>query len=218
MVDTDLLNYLETFLSPERKQRFLEVLSYRTKYLTVAAEDVFQMHNASAIVRSCDVFGIQELHLIEGRYGQRIDKNIALGAQQWVDVKSYKNSLECIDSLKAAGYRIAATVPTGKAVPLSEFILDCKTALFFGTEKEGLSEEVIDKADAFIQIPMVGFSESLNVSVSAAIILQRLSTELRNSNLPWQLTEDEKMEKRLDWAKKTIKQSAQIIARFRSET
>ena len=215
MVDLDLLAYLESFLTEERRNRFREVLKFRTKYLTIAAEDVFQLHNASAIVRSSDVFGLQEVHLIEGRFGKRLDKNIAMGAQQWVDVNSYKNAAECLDSLKSEGYKIIATVPAGNAIALDEFTITEKTALFFGTEKEGLSPEIVEKADDFLQIPMVGFSESLNVSVSAAIILQKLTTDLRKSDLNWQLNEEEKLAKLLDWTKKTIKNVDQIIERYK---
>ena len=215
MVDMELFAYLESFLTEERRIRFREVLKYRTKFLTIAAEDVFQLHNASAIVRSSDVFGLQEVHLIEGRFGKRIDKNIAMGAQQWVDIKTYKNARECVDALKLEGYKIIATMPTGNAIPLDEFTITEKTALFFGTEKEGLSPEIIQNADDFLQIPMVGFSESLNVSVSAAIILQKLTTDLRKGDLNWQLTEEEKTAKLLDWTKKTIKNVDQIIERYK---
>ena len=216
MVDMDLLDYLETFLTEERKQRFKDILKYRTRYLTIAAEDVFQLHNASAIVRTCDVFGLQDVHLIEGRFGERVDKNIAMGAQQWVDIKRYKTAKDCLRSLKSDGYKIVATIPAGNAIALDDFVVNEKTALFFGTEKEGLSPEIVREADDFLQIPMVGFSESLNVSVSAAIILQQLSAQLRASDLPWQLNKEEKLEKQLDWTKKTIKNVDQIIERYRA--
>ncbi len=216
MADPELLTYLEEFVSPERRQRFWDVLKYRTKYLTIAAEDVFQMHNASAIVRSCDVFGIQELHLVEGRFGKRIDKNIAMGAQQWVDIKSYRSSEECMESLRANGYRIVATVPEERGLRLHEFKISHKTALFFGTEKEGLSAAVMEQADEFVQIPMVGFSESLNVSVSAAIMIYHLTTQLRESDLPWALERNEVDEKRLDWTKKSINNVEKIIERYKS--
>ncbi|MGI9546685.1 MAG: TrmH family RNA methyltransferase [Flavobacteriaceae bacterium] len=218
MVDLELLKYLESFLTPERKNRFLEVLNYRTNYLTVVAEDVFQMHNASAIIRSCDVFGIQQAHVIEGRYGKRIDKNIALGAEQWVDVHNYNNALECVNSLRGKGYKIVATVPAGDAINLEDFVIEDKSAFFFGTEKEGLSADVLKEADAAIQIPMVGFSESLNVSVSAAIILHKISSDLRASELPWGLSEEKILLKRLDWARKTIKDSQKIIERYKSKS
>lgn len=214
MFTDDLLTYLEGYLTESRRLRFLEVLQHRTKYLTVAIEDVFQLHNTSAVLRSCDAFGIQELHVVEDRFGQRLDKNIAMGAEQWVDVNRYPTTSECITALKDAGYQIIATTPHDDSCLLNDFRLTTKTALFFGTEKEGLSEEVLQKADGFLKIPMVGFSESLNVSVSAAIIIQTLTEKLRKSNLPWQLSDIEMLEKRLDWTKKSIKDVEGIIDRY----
>ena len=217
MIDIDLLSYLETYITPERLQRFNEVLSERTNYITVAIEDVFQMHNASAVIRSCDVFGIQQAHIIEDRFGQRLDKNIAMGAQKWVDIERYTTSKSCIHNLRSNGYKIIATTPNYDATLLEDFKLEDKMALFFGTEKEGLSAEVLEEADGYLKIPMWGFSESLNISVSAAIILYNLTLQLKKSNLPWHLSEEEILEKRLDWTKKSIKSIDAIIERYRIE-
>lgn len=221
MFDSDLLHYLEGFLSEERKQRFLEVLANRTKFLTIAIEDVYQMHNTSAVIRSCDIFGLQEIHVVEARFGhdskRGMDKNIAVGAEQWVDVFRYQNTNACIANLKAKGYQIIATTPHDSSHKLNDFKFSAKTALFFGTEKEGLSDEVLQKADGSLQIPMVGFSESLNVSVSAAIIMHELTTKLRNSTLPWQFSESEIFAKRLDWTKKSIKNIDGIMDRYYSK-
>lgn len=172
------------------------------------------MHNTSAVVRSCESFGIQEAHIIEGRFGKRLDKNIAMGAQQWVDVHRYSSSIQALNHLKANGYRIIATTPHDNATLLTEFDFDSKIALFFGTEKEGLSDEVLSNADSFLRIPMVGFTESLNISVSAAIILQDLTSRLKQSNHDWKLRPDEIIEKRLDWTKKSIKSIEEILIRF----
>ncbi|MCW5517093.1 TrmH family RNA methyltransferase [Muriicola sp. Z0-33] len=217
MVDVQLLDYLEGFISEERKERFLNVLKMRTKYITVAAEDVFQMHNTSALIRSCEVFGIQEAHVIEGRFGNRLDKNIAMGAQQWVDVYRYKDTTDCLTALRQEGYKIIATTPHEDSCMLQDFKLEGKTALFFGTEKEGLSSSVLNAADGYLKIPMVGFTESLNVSVSVAIILQQLSRQLRASDLPWPLLEPEILEKRLDWTRKSIKSIDKIMDRYKKE-
>lgn len=214
MFQDDLLTYLETFLTQDRKQRFLHVLGNRTKYLTIAIEDVFQLHNTSAVIRSCDAFGIQEVHVVEDRFGQRLDKNIAVGAEQWVDVYRYQNTSDCVSELKDRGYKIIATTPHTNSSMLGDFEINSKTALFFGTEKEGLSEEVMQKADGFLKVPMVGFSESLNISVCAAIIIQELTNKLRKSNLAWQLSDIEILEKRLDWTKKSIKDVEGIISRY----
>jgi len=214
MVDQQLLTYLEEFISDDRKERFLKVLEERTKFITVAIEDVFQLHNASAVIRSCEVFGIQTAHVIEDRFGKRLDKNIAMGAQQWMDVERYENSKSCISYLRGEGYQIIATTPYNDSCLLVDFDIDKKSALFFGTEKKGLSEEVMQEADGFLKIPMVGFTESLNISVSAAIILQNLSSKLKKQGVPWQLSEVEKLEKRLDWTKKSIKSIDDILNRF----
>jgi len=217
MFDYDLLTYLEAYLTDERKQRFLEVLQKRTKHITVAVEDVYQLHNTSAIIRSCDVFGLQDLHVIEDRFGKRLDKNIAMGAEQWVDVYRYQNTADCLSKLKDDGYQIIATTPHNDSNLLYDFFPMEKSALFFGTEKEGLSGEVMQQADGFLKIPMVGFSESLNVSVSAAIIIQQVAQKVRDSDIEWQLTDMEVLEKRLDWTKKSIKDVEGIIKRYKTE-
>lgn len=214
MTDLKLLHYLEEFVSEKRKQRFQDVLSQRTNFITVAVEDVYQMHNTSAVIRSCESFGIQQAHLIEGRYGKRLDKEIAMGAQKWVDIHRYTNSIEAIEALKNKGYRIVATSPHATSSQLQDFKLQNKIALFFGTETKGLSNTVLDRADLLLRIPTVGFTESLNISVSAAIILQHLTTNLRTSAIDWGLTEEEMLEKRLDWAKKSIKSIDDIMARY----
>tara|TARA_R110002167_G_scaffold4678_2_gene22073 strand:+ start:247 stop:894 length:648 start_codon:yes stop_codon:yes gene_type:complete len=209
-----LLAYLEEIISEKRKERFTEILNERTDYITVAVEDVFQMHNTSAVVRSCESFGVQTAHLIEGKYGQRLDEEIAMGAQKWVDIKRYKDSKAVIDSLRRQGYKIVATSPHADSSLLQNFEINSKTALFFGTENKGLSDYVLENADSHLKIPMVGFTESLNISVSAAIILQHLTTKLKASDIDWRLTEEEKLERRLDWTKKSIKSIDDILERY----
>ncbi|MEM8506882.1 MAG: RNA methyltransferase [Bacteroidota bacterium] len=214
MITSDLLNYLEGFLTEERKTRFQQVLSKRTTFLTVAIEDVYQLHNTSAILRSCDAFGIQKVHIISEHFRSGLDKNIALGAQQWVDVLHYPTTSDCLEYMKETGYTIVATTPDSRGTALPDFEITAKTALFFGTEKEGLSPEVVEQADDFVHIPMVGFSESLNVSVAAAIVIQVLTDRLRTTDLSWPLSPQEILDKRLDWTKKSIKNVEQIIDRY----
>ena len=200
-----LLHYLEGFITENRKEGFLRVLQNRTKHFTIAMEDIFQLHNTSAVMRSCEVFGIQELNVIEQKFGKRIDTEIAMGAQKWVDVFRYNSVQSCMDEMRAKGYQIIATTPHDESCLLHEFDISKPAALFFGTERDGLSQEVLDQADGFLKIPMVGYTESLNISVSAAIIIQDITTRLRQSAINWHLTEDEILEKRLDWTRKTIK-------------
>jgi len=211
---TKLLEHLQTYLTEERLEKFNHVLKNRTYHFTVAVEDIYQLHNTSAVMRSCDVFGIQDLHVIEQRFGKRIDAEIALGAQKWVDIHRHQSNQMCINHLKSKGYQIIATTPHDNSCLLSEFDLTKKSALFFGTERLGLSQEVLQQADGFLKIPMVGFTESLNISVSAAIIMQFLTDKLRKTDSQWQLSEDEKLAKRLDWVRKSIKDIEFIEKRF----
>lgn len=217
MKNLALLDYLEGFISENRKQRFLDVLSNRTRHFTIAVEDVYQMHNTSAVMRSCEVFGIQELNIIEQKYSKTIDKQIALGAEKWVDINEFTSNATCIAALRKKGYQIIATTPHNESCYLHEFDITKPSALFFGTEKEGLSQDVIDQADGFLKIPMVGFTESLNISVSAAIIIQDLTNRLRNSTINWKLSELEMIEKRLDWTRKTIKDIDYVESRFKEK-
>lgn len=217
MTDLDYLAYLEEMLTDNRKSRFMEVLKTRTNHFTVAVEDVFQFHNTSAVMRSCEVFGIQQLNIVEQRFGKKIDKQIAMGAQKWVDIHSFETVTDCISDLKGKGYQIIATTPHNDSCLLHEFDISKKSALFFGTEKEGLSDQVMQNADGFLKIPMVGFTESLNISVSAAIILQDLTNRLRLSDIEWQLNEEEILAKRLAWARNSIKDIKRIEARYYEE-
>ncbi len=213
-MDTALLDYLEGFLTDSRKEKFLKILENRTNHFTIAMEDVYQLHNTSAVMRSCEVFGIQELNVVEQKFGKRIDTEIAMGAQKWVDINRFNSMQNCIDSLRNKGYQIIATTPHNDSCMLHEFDITQRSAIFFGTEKEGLSQEVIDQADGYLKIPMVGFTESLNISVSAAIIIQDITNRLRLSEVNWRLTADEVLEKRLTWTKNSIKDIKRIIDRY----
>ncbi len=214
MVDLKLLEHLETYLTENRRKRFNDVLPQRTKHFTVATEDVYQLHNTSAVIRSCDVFGIQEVNIVEEQNTKRIDREIAMGAQKWVDLNRFHSVKDCILDLKNKGYQIVATTPHSNDCELHDFDVSKKSCFFFGRETEGLSEEVLEAADCYLKIPMVGFTESLNISVSAAIILQHVTTKLRKTNIDWKLTNEEILEKKLDWISKTIKSYDDIVARF----
>ncbi|WGD34136.1 RNA methyltransferase [Olleya sp. YS] len=214
MIDIKLLQHLETYLTEQRLARFEQVLNQRTKHFTVATEDVYQLHNTSAVIRSCDVFGIQEVNIVEETNTKRIDREIAMGAQKWVDLNRFHSVNDCITTLKQKDYQIVATTPHAKDCELYDFDVTKKSCFFFGRETQGLSEEVLKQADCFLKIPMVGFTESLNISVSAAIILQHVTTKLKKTEIDWQLTETEKLEKRLDWCKKTIKSYDEIVERY----
>ena len=210
-----LVEYLESMLTPKRRDLFRRVVEQRTNYFTVATQDVYQLHNTSAVVRSCDVFGVQNIHIVEEVNLKKIDREIAMGAQKWVDINRYTSTEDCIQTLRDMDYRIVATSPH-KGSSLQDFDISSPAAIFFGTETKGLSEEVLEEADEFLKIPMVGFTDSLNISVSAAIILQDLTARLRNSEFNWKFQEQEKLRIRYDWTRKNLKNSAEIVDRFQA--
>jgi tRNA (guanosine-2'-O-)-methyltransferase len=171
----ELLNYLQSFFTENRKTKFEEVLSYRTKHLTVVLENIIDNHNSSAVIRSAECFGIQDIHQID--FGSKLKpaKNISRGSYNWMDIHIHKasenNSIDCIQKLKGEGYKIIATTPHIKKQSVSELDLTQKVAIFFGQEHDGLSKQVIDSADEFLIIPMYGFTESLNISVACAVTI-----------------------------------------------
>ncbi|MFT5104255.1 MAG: tRNA (guanosine-2'-O-)-methyltransferase [Candidatus Latescibacterota bacterium] len=213
-MDLNLLSYLKTYLTERRRDLFTKVLSKRTRHFTVVTEDVYQLHNTSAVMRSCEIFGIQDLNVVEERLGKKLDREIAMGAQKWVDIHRHKDVGDCIDSLRESGYQIIATTPHENSQMLADFDVTKKAAFFFGTERDGISDTVMNAADGFLKIPMYGFTESLNISVSAAIILQDVVTKLKASEVHWQLSEEEKQEIEMRWTTNTIKSAAEIIARY----
>ena len=219
MTDEKLLNYFESFLTENRKQLFKNVLENRTRHFTVVLEDIFQSHNASAVVRTCDIFGVQDVHVIENKYNNKISRHVAKGSQKWLNQYRYRNDGDntktCLDGLKKTGYQIVATTPHNDSCLLQDFDVSKKTAFVFGVEAEGVSDCVIENADGFLKIPMVGFTESLNISVAAAIILQDVTTKLRNSDSDWRLSKEEKEVLYFNWVKKTIKNVEEIEAHYK---
>ena len=211
----ELLKNLEEILTPNRKELFKKVIDQRTNHFCVVTQDVYQLHNTSAVIRSCDVFGVQNIHVVEEVNLKKIDREIAMGAQKWVDINRYTSTASCLKALKDKNYRIVATSPH-QGTALQDFDISRPAAICFGTETKGLSEEVMEAADEFLQIPMVGFTESLNISVSAAIILQEITSRLRRSSIKWELSEEEKLEKRLEWTKQNIKNVEAVIKRFQT--
>lgn len=220
MVDLDLLTYLQSFITENRKETFERVLNKRTRHFTVVLEDIYQKHNTSAVVRSCDVFGLQDIHIIENKYKSYVTNQVAKGAHKWIDFHYYNkleyNNQVCVDALRRKGYKIIATTPHNDSCFLQEFDITNKSAFVMGVEKEGVSQDIMNQADGFLKIPMVGFTESLNISVATAIILQNITSRLRNSEVNWQLSEDEKNELRIDWTKKSIHDVEKIIERYYS--
>lgn len=211
--------FLEGFTSDKRKKLLDKNVENRTRYITLVLEDIFQAQNASAVIRSCDCFGIQDLHVIENYNSYTLNPDVVMGASKWVDLHRYhkeeRNTLSTISKLKKEGYRIVATSPHANDVLLPDFDLSKgKVAFFFGTELTGLSDEVMNNAEEFVKIPMYGFTESFNISVSAALVLSHLTSDLRRSNVDWQLSDIEKLELKLEWLRKSVRSGDKLLKEF----
>jgi len=217
-LNTKITTYLEGFVTEKRKNTFKNILLNRTRHFTVVLEDIFQQHNSSAVIRSCDVFGIQDIHIIENKYHSKVSRHVAKGSQKWLNLINYKedenNTKDCLTRLKNEGYQIIATSPHNNTCTLHDLDISKKSAFIFGVEKSGVSEEVLINSDEILTIPMVGFTESLNISVAAAIILENLTNKLRNSNYPWRLSEKEQEILYANWLEKSIKNVDEIKNRF----
>ncbi len=213
-----LLAQLLSMVSEHKQALFQKIIAQRTRHLCIVLEDIYQSQNASAVLRSADCFGVQDVHIIEKRNEYTINPDVALGSSKWLSLYKYNthenNTLAAYKHLRAQGYTIVATTPHTNDIELQDWDMSKKTALVFGTELQGLSQEAIDQADAHIKIPMYGFTESFNISVSAALSMFALTQKMRQSNIPWQLNEQDKTDILLGWAKATVKSSEDICKRF----
>ncbi|MGC9449850.1 MAG: TrmH family RNA methyltransferase [Oceanipulchritudo sp.] len=212
-----LIAHLLQFVTPEKRARMAGVIGKRTCFLRVVLEDVFQPHNASAVMRSCECFGIQHLHVIENRYAYTLNREVAMGSSNWIHLhrhnrKDADNTADCLRELRKEGYRIVATSLDSSSIPIRDLKLDSPLALWFGTEEEGLSETVLREADAHVHIPMFGFTQSFNISVSAAICLHELRHRLESTGSDPGLTPAEIRAVYRLWLRKSLK-NGEILER-----
>ena len=215
----ELIEHLSQFLTEERLHLFHEKLNERSNRITLVLEDVFQSRNISAAMRSADCFGIQNIHIIENKNNFVKDKSVSLGAGKWINIKQYNteenNTINCLKKLKKEGYQIIATSPHNTNISLDEIdVKNNKIAIILGTELTGLSEKALSFADKRMKINMYGFTESLNISVSAAICCQSISSKMRKETTGWEVTEEEKTDILLNWIRNSIKSGKQIEERF----
>lgn len=218
--DPSLVSFLEGFITPQRRERLLAVLAQRSDHMRVVLENVYQSHNTSAVLRSCDCFGVQHVHVIENRNKLKISEDVALGSSNWLSIHRHNEAEEntslTLKALKQQGFKIVATSPHRDDFDLHHFPVDKKFALVFGTELEGISDEVVKEADAFVRIPMYGFTESFNISVSAAICMYALSRKIREEIKNGHLDQNERERIYLEWLLKSIPNSDALVKRFSS--
>lgn len=217
--DSELTEFLSQFMTEHKRALFDRVVRERTRHLTIVLENLFHSQNASACLRSCDCFGIQDVHIIEGRHQFRVNRDVALGGAQWLDLHRYadgdgeQNTETCVAALKQRGYRILAAAPDLDGTSLHDVDVEQKTALLFGGELEGLSETATDLADGLVRIPMYGFTESFNVSVAVALCLYELTSRLRRLHVNWRLSDEEIKELRAAWIRLVLGETLPYLER-----
>ncbi len=206
-------------LDPETNRRILDVLRWRTRYLTVVLEDLYQPHNGAAVIRACECFGVQDVYIIPRRNIFQISEEVASNASRWIKLHQPEHpdpehTHLRLKSLKRRGYRIVATTLREDCIPLAELPLDEKIAICFGTEEQGLSEQAHELADLYMRIPMYGFTQSYNISVSAAITLFELTERIHASKVSWQLDEEEKLDLQIQWLAQSIPSARERVLDF----
>ena len=206
--------YLATFMTEERFSLFERTLAQRTNYMTILAENTFHPHNAAALMRHCEAFGVQRMHTIETRCTFGPSQNISRGSDRWLNLVRHNSTEEALTALKAEGYRLVATTPHRESCTPETFdVTKGKFALIFGTEHAGISEEAMAAADEYLRIPMCGMVESLNVSASAAILIYQLTGRIRAQVAGWPLSEREQTELLYDWTRLSVKDAERILQR-----
>lgn len=208
------IEYLAQFMLPERLATLQRAVANRTKYMTLLAENMFHPQNASALVRHCEAFGVQNLHTVQTLCKFNPNVDIVRGTDKWIDIHRHNSTAEALAALKSEGYRIIATTPHREScTPESFDVKKGKFAIVMGTEKTGISDEVMAAADEFMRIPMCGMVESLNVSACAAIIVYMLSERMRHEVEGWQLTEQEQTRTLYKWLVQTVKDAEPLLKR-----
>lgn len=222
MTDADfrVLHHLEQFVSEHKKQVMEKVLHDRTRHVTVMLEDIFQSQNASAVIRTVECMGLQDVHIVENLAKYQLNVRVLKGSYKWLNLERYRSQKEnntevCFQRLKAAGYRIMVADPDEDGVSIHDVDVTAgRIALLFGNELRGISPYAREHADQRIRIPMYGFTESLNISVSVAVCLNVLITKLHRSDFNFRLSEEEKQLIRLHWFRKMVRKSDVIEREF----
>ncbi len=202
-------------VSENRLQLIERIASQRTRHITVALEDVYQSHNAAAVLRSCDCFGVQDVHVVERNNPFNPAGDVAVGSSKWVDYYPYPDIETAYRRLRSLGYRIVATTPHTNDTLITDLDISTPVALIFGTELTGLTQQAIDLADEYVKIPMYGFTESFNISVSVALSLFNLTERFRQQHAQDpSLDAQNLLDLKLHWLAQTIRDGEQVLLRL----
>ena len=210
----ETFDYLKQFLTDERLSKIEHFSQESSDFVLPVMEDVYQFRNAAAIVRSVEACGFHHVVALEEENVFNPNLKVTKGAETWVKVEKIPNNLDSLKEIKNRGYKILAVSPENNATMLPDYEVNEPIALVFGTELEGVSDEILDFADETLAIPMYGFTKSFNVSVAAAICMYELKQKLMKSGIDYKLSEEKLLEMKIRWAKNSIKSSEQILERF----
>jgi len=185
----------------------------RTRQITTVFEDLYQAHNISACLRTCECFGLTDVHIIENTNEYVTTDNIDMGSSKWLNVHRYNsfknNTIECIQKLKENKYLIMGMDLSDNSINIGDVPVNKNIAFIYGKEEEGLSDIVHEHADKIVKLPIYGFTQSFNVSVSVAVTLTHIIPRLRNEDT-WALSEVDRYELLRVWFKKIITKSDQV--------
>jgi tRNA (guanosine-2'-O-)-methyltransferase len=208
-----VISILEEFVSEHKKKIVDQVLSKRTKHVTLVFEDIEKPHNISAVIRTAECLGIQDIHFIKNRNEYAVNPTITQGATKWLSFHHYdlsENNIDvCYDQLRSNGYKIYGTSLHQSSTSVNDIDPSQKLAIVFGTESDGISEEAGNKADGLIHIPMSGFTESFNLSISAALCLNTLQLKMQDG-FP-SISANEQLLLKADWYRKIVREADLIL-------
>lgn len=210
----DILKHLAPRLTPERWGKIQKVVSNRTCEVTPVLEDIYDRGNISAVFRSSEAMGFQNVHVIEPSEKYKESQRITRGAEKWLDVLRFKHTVPAVAHLREQGYQVLATHLDANARPLAEMDLRGPTAIVFGNEKDGISEDMIELCDATVILPMRGFVQSYNISVAAAIAFQTIASVRDQAGLGGTLSQGERRILEAHYILRTLDNSAEILQRL----
>ncbi|MGZ5196751.1 MAG: TrmH family RNA methyltransferase [Kaistella sp.] len=214
MKDQQTFDYLKQFLTHDRLTKIEHFAPESSDFVLPVMEDIFQFRNAAAIVRSVEACGFHKIVAMESENEFNPNLRVTKGAETWVEVEKMPHHLDSLQEIKNRGYKILAVSPEKNATMLPDYELTGPVALVFGTEKEGVTEEILDFADETLAIPMYGFTRSFNVSVAAAICFYELKQKLIKSNLDYKLSEEKLWKMKIRWAKNSINSGEEIYQKY----
>ena len=217
MKDRETFGYLKQFLTDERLQKIEHFAAESSNFVLPVMEDVYQFRNAAAIVRSVEACGFHKIVAMESENVFNPNLRVTKGAETWVEVEKLPHHLDSLKEIKNRGYKILEVSHENNPTMIPDYQINEPVALVFGTELEGVTDEILEFADETLAIPMYGFTKSFNVSVAAAICVYELKQKLIKSNIDYKLSEEKLWRMKVRWAVNSIRSGVEILTDFQKK-